>query len=308
MRALLVANPTATATTPRGRDVLIRALGSDLKIDVAETTHRGHAAELAGQAVVDELDLVVALGGDGTVNEVVNGLLATPTSGERPAVAVVPGGSANVFARGLGQPLDPIEATSALLEALRGGQRRQVSVGMAGDRFFTFCAGIGLDAEVVRIIEERRQTGARATPALYARAGVRHYLHGTDRHRARLTVQSSGEEPVDRLFMAIVSNTAPWTYYGTRPVNPCPDASFDTGLDLFALRRLRVASTVRTLAQMFSDHPAGPRGRHVVRRHDLAALTVRGSVPVPLQVDGDYIGELDEVVFRNVPRALTVIA
>ena len=124
MRALLVVNPKATATSARVRDVLIRALGSDLKLDVAETQRRGHAIALAEQAAADGLDLVVALGGDGTMNEVVNGLMRLPDPAARPALAVVPGGSANVFSRVLGQPLDPVEATGA-----RSGSRPSRSAG-----------------------------------------------------------------------------------------------------------------------------------------------------------------------------------
>jgi diacylglycerol kinase family enzyme len=318
MRALLVVNPTATTTSARVRDVLIRALGSETKLDVAETGHRGHATELAAQATADGLDLVVALGGDGTMNEVVNGLMsagsvegaraAAGSAAQRPALAVVPGGSANVLSRVLGQPVDPVEATGAILEALRAGRRRPISLGLADDRYFAFCAGLGIDAEVVRIVEQRRAAGAIATPGLYARAGLRHYFAGTDRRHARLRVEVPGEEPIGDVAMAIVSNTAPWTYAGPRALNPTPDASFDTALDLFALRKLRLVSTLRALRHMVSAGAAGPRGRQVVRRHDVPALTVASSTPLALQLDGDYCGERERVDFRGVPRALEVVA
>src|SRR3954447_12254349 len=142
MRAVLIVNPKATATTARGRDVLARALASDLKLDVVETAHRGHAVEIAEDAARDELDLVVTLGGDGTVNEAINGLMRAG-AGHRTAYAAVPGGSANVFSRGLGQPADPVEATSALLESLRAGRRRRIGLGAVNGRYFSFCAGIG---------------------------------------------------------------------------------------------------------------------------------------------------------------------
>ncbi|MFL6137016.1 MAG: diacylglycerol/lipid kinase family protein [Frankiaceae bacterium] len=307
MRALLVVNPTATATSARVRDVLIRALGSDLKLDVAETGHRGHAVVLAEQAALDGFGMVVALGGDGTVNEVINGVMRVPDPQSRPAVAVVPGGSANVLSRLLGQPADPVETTSVVLEALRTGRRRTISLGRAGDRYFTFCAGLGIDAEVVSLVEQRRAGGAVATPALYARAAVRHYFAGTDRRHARLRVELPGEPAVDGLAMAIVQSTAPWTYCGSRPLNPSPDAGFDTGLDLFALRRLRTFSTLRAVLQMASSNPAGPRGRQVVRRHDLAELTVAASAPLALQLDGDYCGERERVVLTSVPAALSLV-
>ena len=121
MRALLVVNPMATATTERMRDVLTHALASETKLDVVQTQARGHATSLAREAVADRLDVVVALGGDGTVNEVVNGLLADGPAAGLPALAVVPGGNANVFARALGLPASPVEATGLLLDALRSG-------------------------------------------------------------------------------------------------------------------------------------------------------------------------------------------
>src|SRR3954451_19353206 len=160
MRGLLVVNPKATATTTRTREVLLRALGSDLKLDVAETARRGHARDLARQATDDGLDVVVALGGDGTVNEVVNGLLANGPGPDVPSLAVVPGGSTNVFTRTLGLAQEPVEATGEILDALRTGSRRIIGLGRISEttddpnpdaaRWFTFCAGLGLDAEVVR--------------------------------------------------------------------------------------------------------------------------------------------------------------
>jgi hypothetical protein len=131
MRALVVANPAATTTTGRVRDVLVGALASELKVDLAETTHRGHARELGRQALADEVDVVVALGGDGTVNEVVNGLMSDGPGPDVPTLAVVPGGSTNVFSRALGRSRDPVEATGEILASLRAGRTRRVSLGTA---------------------------------------------------------------------------------------------------------------------------------------------------------------------------------
>jgi diacylglycerol kinase family enzyme len=306
MRAVLIVNPKATATTPGGRDILARALASDLKLDVVETTHRGHAADIAAEAARDGLDLVVTLGGDGTVNEAVNGLMTGTTDGPRPAYAVVPGGSANVFSRGLGLPADPVEATSTLLEALRAGRRRQISLGSVNGRYFSFCAGIGYDAECTGIVEGRRRDGARSTPGLYVRTAVRHFYDGSD--RADLTSDIAGESPIDGLQMVVVSNTSPWTYWGARPLRPSPEASFETGLDVFAMRKMRLVPTLRALSQMASPKAAGPRGRSVSRRHDLASFALTASRPAALEVDGDYVGEFERFELLSVPDALTVIA
>lgn len=307
MRALLVVNPKATATTKRSRDVLVHAVSSDLKVEVVETERRGHAMDLARDAVAEGLELVVALGGDGTVNEVVNGLLADGPGGHVPALAVVPGGSTNVFTRALGLPRDPVEATGQILEALQAGRRRRIGLGKADQRYFTFCAGLGIDGEVVRQVEARRRRGTRATNGLYVRTTVRAIYTSSDRRHPPLTLLVPGEEPVAGLALGFVQNTAPWTYLGSRAVDPSPAASFDTGLDLYALRNLRTVTALRQLRQILTSSGRPPRGRAVVSRHDLAELTLNSETPQPFQVDGDFLGERTTVVFRAVPSALDVV-
>jgi diacylglycerol kinase family enzyme len=287
------------------RDVLAHALASETKLDVVQTEARGHATSLARQAATDGLDVVVALGGDGTVNEVVNGLLADGPRGGLPALAVVPGGNANVFARALGLPSSPVEATSQLLEALRTDRRRTVGLGQADDRWFTFCAGLGLDAQVVRRVERRRAGGTKASPALFVRQGLREFFLSSGRRCAPLTLQVPGADD-QHIALALVCNSDPWTYLGPRPVRPCPTASFDTGLDLFALRSLGTASTLRHLRQILSSRPR-PRGRAVVSLHDCDAFTVACEQPMALQVDGDDLGDRTKVVFRAFPAALDVV-
>ena len=305
MRALLVVNPKATATTARARDVLAHALASETKLDVVQTTARGHATELARQAAVDGLDLVVALGGDGTVNEVVNGLLHEGPGAGVPALAVVPGGSTNVFARALGLPQSPIEATGDLLEALRLDRRRTLGLALADDRWFTFCAGLGLDATVVRRTDRKRAGGRRATPALFVTQAVTEFFTMGDRRHPPLTLTRPGAEP-EQLGLALVCNTAPWTYLGSRPVLPCPDASFDSGLDVFGLRKLGTITTLRQLRQILSAQPK-LRGCQLLSLHDLDGFTVSAAEPLPFQLDGDDLGERTAVTFRSVPRALDVL-
>jgi diacylglycerol kinase family enzyme len=310
MRALVIANPNATAMSPRTREVIVRALGSELKVDLAETHSRGHAADLAAQARADEFDLVVAVGGDGTVNEVVTGLLRDGVGSDSPTLAVVPGGNANVFARALGLPAEPIEATGAVIERLRAHRERTIGLGRleAGElhRWFTFCAGFGLDAEIVREVEKRRRAGAKATPALFMRTGLRQFVR-TDRRHAAVTVITPDAEPVERLFMTIVTNTTPWTYFGDRPLEPTPLASFDSGLDAFSLRRLGALSTGNSLRQLLVGGPT-PHGRHIDSRHDLPTMTLRASRPTPVEVDGEYLGEYTDIALSSVPAALAVIA
>ena len=305
MRALLVVNPKATTFSARVRDVLAHALASETRLDLVETKARGHAVELSAGAAGQGYDLVVALGGDGTVNEVVNGLLAEGPGPAVPALAVVPGGNANVFARALGLPADPVEATGQLLGALREERRRTLSLGRADQRWFTFCAGLGLDAEVVRGVEGKRARGATATPGLFVRTGLQHFFTSRDRVDVPMTLQVEGREP-EPLGLALVCNTDPWTYLGTRPVRPCPTASFDTGLDLFGLRSLPTIATLRHLRQILAARPQ-PRGRRVVQVHDAAELVLTARRPLPLQVDGDDLGDTDRLVLRAVPDALQVV-
>jgi diacylglycerol kinase family enzyme len=305
MRALLVVNPKATTTSDRGRDVLVRALRSDVDLVVEYTRRRGHAAELAQRAVQERMDLVVTLGGDGTVNEVVNGLLHDGPDEKVPALGVVPGGSTNVFARALGLPRDPVEGTGALLDALDRDRARLVGLGKADGRYFTFCAGFGLDAEVVRKVERLRLRGRVSTPGLYMRTLFSQFFMETDRSVALLTLERPGGAIDGDLANAIVQNTAPWTYLGDRPVNPCPEASFETGLDLMALRALHIPSATRALAQILSRRP-NPHGRQILRLHDLSAFTLRAARPLAFQVDGDYVGEKSKVTFCAVPDALRV--
>jgi diacylglycerol kinase family enzyme len=305
VRALLVVNPAATTSTPRSREVLKRALASEMKVEVAETSHRGHAAALAVRAMREGLDVVVALGGDGTVNEVVNGLLTDGPRPDLPALAVVPGGSTNVFVRAIGLPTHPFDATGAILEALRAGQSRRIGLGLAGDRYFTFNAGLGYDAEVVRRIEKRRRAGEQTSHARFVRAAVAHYVTVDRRHPA-ITLERPGEEPVDHIHFALVANTAPWSYLGERPVQPSPEASFDSGLDVFAPRSMGPLLTLRYIRRALLG-PSPLRSKRLLRLHDLSDFTLRASRPLAFQVDGDWLGERESVRFRAVPDVLRVI-
>jgi diacylglycerol kinase family enzyme len=321
MRALLVVNPAATTTSARTRDVLIHALASEMKLEAVTTEYRGHARDLARRAAESEdVELVVALGGDGTVNEVVNGLLHHGPDPDRlPHLAVVPGGSTNVFARALGLPNDAVEATGALLDALREHRDRTVGLGLAAGtpgtedesvpaRWFTFCAGFGFDAGVIGRVEQQRERGKRSTHALYIRQAFRQFLDEPRRGRGAITLERPGHDPVHDLSLSIVCNTAPWTYLGNRPVYASPGASFDTALDVLALSRLSAVSVARAATQLLTSSPErGPHGKHALSLHDLTDFTLHSKVPLPFQMDGDHLGLRSSVTFTGVRRALRVI-
>ncbi|MBA2944457.1 diacylglycerol/lipid kinase family protein [Streptomyces himalayensis] len=321
MRALLVVNPAATTTSARTRDVLIHALASEMKLEAVTTEYRGHARDVGRQAAEStDVDLVVALGGDGTVNEVVNGLLHHGPDPDRlPRLAVVPGGSTNVFARALGLPNDAVEATGALLDALREGSERTVGLGLAAGtpgtadeavpgRWFTFCAGLGFDASVIGRVEQQRERGRRSTHALYLRQVVRQFLDEPHRRHGVITLERPGEDPVADLVLSIVCNTSPWTFLGNRPVYASPRASFDTGLDVLGLSKLSTGAVARYATQLLTSSPErGPKGKHAVSLHDLTDFTLHSKVPLPLQMDGDHLGLRTSVTFTGVRRALRVI-
>lgn len=314
MRSLVVVNHNATTTSPRTLDVMLAALRHDLKMDVAETEHRGHAASLARAAREDGADLVVAVGGDGTVNEVVNGLLhdnrgngSDATLPPVPAIAVVPGGSTNVFARNLGLPADPVEATGQLLGAVRQGRRRPIGLGRLDERWFTFCAGVGFDADVVRAVEEQRARGRRSTVPLYARTALRRYFAQPHRRRGGTITMERGFVPaVPNVAVAVVTNSAPWTYMGRRAINPSPGATFDRGLDVFALTSLGTLRTLRRVAEITMTS-RGAHGADVVTLHDQSGVTFRSDEHFPIQVDGDYVGERSVARLRSVPSAIDVV-
>ncbi|GAA1796778.1 diacylglycerol kinase family lipid kinase [Planosporangium flavigriseum] len=307
MRALLVVNPKATTTSERSRDVLVRALRSEVDLTVAYTRRRGHATALARDAAADGVDLVVTLGGDGTVNEAVNGLMAGGDKADnRPGLAVVPGGSTNVFARAVGMPRDWADGASMILEALQEERFRVIGLGRADDRYFTFCAGLGLDAEVVARVEKARHRGRTSTPALYLRSALAQYFLESKRRQPPITLERPGERPETNLATVIVQNTAPWTYLGDRPVNPCPDASFETGLDVMALRELHVPSTARTAQQILARQPH-PHGKRILGLHDLETFTLRADHPIAFQLDGDYLGEREKIEFHSIADALRIV-
>jgi diacylglycerol kinase family enzyme len=326
VRALLIINPRATSMTGHDAGQVVRALGSRLKLETAQTRYRGHAGELAAASAAQGYDVVVTFGGDGTVNEVVNGLMharvpdysgsscqpADPDGGidtnPRPAIAPVPGGGVNVFARTLGLPTDPAGAVQRILSAAEAGTRRTIGLGLAGERYFMFSAGLGVDAEVVADVDRQRASGRHASTLLYMRTALRRYYTTTDRHRPALTLLAPGQPPVTGLFMGVVTNSSPWTYVGSRPVRPAPHTDFNSGLDLFALRRLRTLTTLAALGHMLHPSDQLPSGGDVVSAAALTELMFRADRPIAFHIDGEYLGETEGIAFRFVPDALCVVA
>ncbi|BBX17896.1 diacylglycerol kinase [Mycolicibacterium duvalii] len=311
MRAVLIVNPNATSTTPAGRDLLAHALESRVELTVAHTDHRGHAVELAREAARTGIEVVIVHGGDGTVNEVVNGILAEcgPT-GTGPAVGVVPGGSANVFARALGISPDPIEATNQLVDLLGEYRRtrtwRRIGLMDCGERWAVFTAGMGVDGDVVAAVEAQRARGRKVTASRYIQVAIREVLASV-RKEPTLTLHLPDREPVEGVYFAFVSNSSPWTYANARPVWTNPGTTFETGLGVFATTSMNVWANLRLVRQMLARKPK-LSAKHLVRDDDLRWLKVTSTTPVACQIDGDYLGERESMHFAAVPDALAVIA
>jgi diacylglycerol kinase family enzyme len=327
VRGILIVNPHATTTASNTPELVTRALGGLVDLDIRHTRHRGHARELAAES---DADLVLVLGGDGAVNEAVNGIMArspgSPGSPEPlgawpsgawssgagaaalPLIGVIPGGGGNVFARALGLPLDTGAAISRIRELIAAESYRTIGLGLAGDRYFTFSADLGFDSEVMYEMDELREAGHRQSTMLYLRTIVRQYYRGTDRRVPALTLERDGQPPADGLFMTVVTNRSPWTYFGGRALVPVPNPDFNSGLDLLGLRRLRLGTILSVVGQLLWVRSRPPRGRHLLSVPGLESLVIRSARPIAFQVDGEYLGETKAVEFRFVPHAIRVVA
>jgi diacylglycerol kinase family enzyme len=320
VRTLLIVNPRATTTTKPVREKIVRTLAARADIEVVETRHRGNAREIAARAVAESWDALLVLSGDGTINEAVNGLMdkasiradrtmtdPATAAAQLPALGALPGGNANVFTRDLGVPSDPLAAVELIAARLAAGTTRTIGLGLAGDRYFTFNAGLGWDAEVIHAVEEQRAQGRPASNRLYMRTALQQFRR-TDRRHPNLTVHTADDTRIGPVGLALIANTTPWTYVGRHPVSATPHASFDLGLDAFLLRRLRTISTLNSLRQMIMWPERPVTGKYALELHDQAEITVQAREAVALQVDGDYVGNRESVTFRRVPDAIRVIA
>ena len=326
MRGLLIVNPNATSMTGTVIDLAVRSLAGLVDLDVERTKYRGHARELAAAA---RGDLVIVLGGDGSINEVVNGIMGRnggsgggepdggpgddgsggggPGDGGKPLIAVIPGGGANVLARGLGLPVDAAAAIRRVREVIAAGHYRTIGLGLAADRYFTFSAGLGMDAETVGEVDRLRTEGYRESTPLFLRTMVRQFYR-TDRRRPALTLERDGQPPIDDLFLTIITNRSPWTYFRDRPLLPVPNPDFNSGLDLLALRQLRLTTVLNAIGQMLYIRSRPTRARDMLSVLGSESFTLRSARPIAFQVDGEYLGEIEAVKFQFVPHALRVVA
>ena len=302
MNLLLVVNAVASAVTPRNRALVEQALRERHDVIVVVTTERGHACTLAGEAAAGGVDAVVVLGGDGTVNEAANGLVGSTT-----ALAVLPGGSTNVFARTIGLPNRPVPAVRRISAALDARSVRRVGVGQAGARSFLFHLGIGFDAEVVHQVEQRGGLKRWLGHGLFAFGALTTWLSHYDRSRPRFSVRLAGGEVIPDGYFAVVEKTDPYTFLGPRPFHLVPGTGLDTGLSLVVLCDLSAATLVGAGVAALAGGRRLPGMGCVAVRPDVGAVSVAGFGPFPHQVDGDYLGEVESLEVSYRPDCLDIV-
>jgi diacylglycerol kinase family enzyme len=303
-RMLVIVNPYATTVSDRLKNLVVYALRGSYLVDAIDTESRGHATELCRQAAKDGYDVVVAFGGDGTVNEAANGLVGSQT-----ALSCLPGGRTNVYCRLLGIPTDVVDATEHVLRLADDWSPRQVDIASVNDRYFTFSAGVGLDASVVERVDAHPRLKARVGEWYYTAVAVsvfnRRYLFRPPRLEATI-----GDDVIAGVT-AIVQNAAPYTYFGNRPVDLGEGATLDSGdLAGVVLCRASPIDIPTVLWRALSARARIARHRRVHAFTGIHGLTVRTADgrPLPLQVDGDYIGEADEAEFAVHPSGIRIVA
>ena len=310
-RMLLIVNPYATTVSDRLKNLVVYALQGRYEVEAVDTEAQNHATEIGREVRDHGYDIVVAFGGDGTLNEVANGLAGTDVP-----VSVLPGGSTNVVCRTLGIPNDVVDATEHLLAMVDEWQPRKIDLGLADGRHFVFSCGVGIDATVVKRVDAHPKLKSRAGPYYYTWATVsafyRSYLVNPVRMRARTDTGGEAEG-----VTALAQNSDPFTYFASSPIRVCEGVAIDDGtLALGVLKRAAARDMPTLISRLFGKR--GPAAKHRQIEH-FAAITEakissvsenRDGVlrPFPIQVDGDYIGEKTELTLRVDPGALTVVS
>jgi diacylglycerol kinase family enzyme len=300
VRLLLVVNSFASSVTARNTVVVHQHLSRHHNVQVVETNRRGHATRFAQDAARRGLDAVVAFGGDGTLNEV-----ATGVAGSETALAVLPGGSTNVFARTLGMPNDPALAVQQLVTALDRENIAPVGLGNVNGRYFCFHTGIGYDAAVVRAVERRASLKRWLGHPLFVGAALQTWAFGYSRKEPHFSVNIGEDAPV-RGYFTIVMNTNPYTFLGNKPLNLSPQTTLDNGLSVVTFTSLSAAGLLGSLGKALMRGGI-ENGKRVTIHEQVKALSVTDDRPFPYQLDGDYLGETTDLRFTHVPEAVRLV-
>jgi len=307
---LIIVNPYATTVSERLKNLVIYALQGRFEVEVEATESQDHATEIGRAARDGGYEIVVAFGGDGTVNEVVNGLAGTDIP-----VSFLPGGNTNVVCRTLGIPNDVVDATEHLLSLADDFQPRRIDLGMVDDRYFVFSCGAGIDASVVRKVDANPKLKAKAGPWFYSWKTISTYTREYMTNPVRLGVEVDGESCEGVTVLA--QNSDPFTYFGNRRIHVCPNVKIDDGsLGMVVLERANQLDVMGVVPRLLSSRlPTEKHGQARLFEKMIEAkvrsLPREGETEAetfPVQVDGDYIGDHKEITLRAAPAALSIIA
>jgi diacylglycerol kinase family enzyme len=301
VRVLLLVNATASSVTARKRVMIRKLLSAEHDVEVAETSRRGHATRLAHAAANDGFDVVAVLAGDGTLNEAADGLLQSAT-----ALAPLPGGSTNVYARTLGYPNEAVTAAQVLLRSLAADATKRIGVGLANRRPFLFNTGIGFDAAVIRRVERYGELKRYMSHPLHIAAAVEAFFRkeGTT---IRLSIDLDSGETIEGARFAVVSKTDPYTFLGGLPLRLAPAAGIETPLALTAFRALDAITLLAGAASAMRKGEFLAHRKGVDHRADVRRLIVRAPEPFAFQVDGDDAGNTQQLDIEYEPDALTIV-
>ncbi len=309
-RMLIIVNPYATTVSDRLRNLVVYALQGRYEVEAVSTEAQNHATEIGREVRDHGYDVVVAFGGDGTLNEVVNGLAGTEVP-----VSMLPGGSTNVVCRTLGIPNDVVDATEHLLALADDWRPRKIDLGVVDGRHFVFSCGAGIDATVVKRVDAHPRLKSRAGPYYYSWAAVSAFVREYMLRPVRMRVDVNGSSVEG--VTALAQNSDPFTYFASRPIRVCEGIAIDDGtLSLGVLKRAAQRDMPTLIPRLFSQRRPASRHRQVEHFEDVTSATVSSISadkagaprPFPLQVDGDYIGDRTAVELRAEPGALTIVA
>ena len=309
-KMLIVVNPYATTVSDRLKNLVVYALQGRYDVEAVLTRAQNHATEICREACNGGYDIVVAFGGDGTLNEVANGL-----AGSGVPVSVLPGGSTNVVCRTLGIPNDVVDATEHLLGLADDFRPRRIDLGIANGRRFVFTCGSGLDATAAKRVDSRPWLKARFGPYWYIFAAVTGFYRDYLRDPVRLRAEVDGARAEG--ITAICQNSDPFTYYRSVPLRVCEDIAIDDGtLGLAVLRRAAQRDVPMIAARVLSEGLRVSRSRQIDHFAGIGEAHIDSISPdsegvlrrFPVQVDGDYIGDHAELELKVDPGALTIVA
>jgi len=309
-RMLIIVNPYATTVSDRLKNLVVYALQGRYDVEAVLTEAQHHATEIGREACEGGYDIVVAFGGDGTLNEVANGLAGTDVP-----VSVLPGGSTNVVARTLGIPNDVVDATEHLLGLADDFRPRRVDLGVANGRRFVFACGAGLDATAARTVDSHPRMKARGGRWYYTYAAVSGFYGRYLRNPVQMELQVDGETAEG--VTAIAQNSDPFSYFGNQPLRICENAALDNGtLSVAMLRRAAQRDVPTIAARVLMKSMRTPLHRQIEHFDGITQCRVesvskdpQGRMrPFPVQVDGDYIGDNGELDVRIEPASLAVVA